>query len=40
VDSAGSEHSAQARRGDDWVRLQAPGTSEETTRALLDELLG
>ncbi|WP_153303348.1 hypothetical protein [Plantibacter flavus] len=39
VDSAGSEHSAQARRGDDWVRLQAPGASEETIRALLAELL-
>lgn len=34
------EHSAHARRGDDWVRLQAPGASEESTRALLAELLG
>lgn len=40
VDAAGSEHSAHARRGDDWVRLQAPGASEETTQALLAELLG
>lgn len=40
VDAAGGEHSAHARRGDDWVRLQAPGASEETTRALLAELLG
>lgn len=40
VDATGSEHSAHARRGDDWVRLQAPGASEETTRALLAELLG
>ncbi|WP_228497809.1 hypothetical protein [Plantibacter sp. VKM Ac-2876] len=34
------EHSAHARRGDDWVRLQAPGASEESTQALLAELLG
>lgn len=40
VDAVGSEHSAHARRGDDWVRLQAPGASEETTQALLAELLG
>lgn len=40
VDAAGSEHSAHARGGDDWVRLQAPGASEETTQALLAELLG
>lgn len=39
VDSAGNEHSTQARHGDDWVRLQSPGASEETTRALLAELL-
>ncbi|WP_229939310.1 DUF3558 domain-containing protein [Plantibacter cousiniae (nom. nud.)] len=39
VDAAGSEHSAHARRGDDCVRLQAPGASEETTQALLAELL-
>jgi hypothetical protein len=40
VDAAESEHLAHARRGDDWVRLQAPGASEETTRTLLAELLG
>jgi hypothetical protein len=34
------EHSAHARRGNDWVRLQTPGASEETTQALLAELLG
>ena len=37
----GDEDSSEtAQRGDDWVSLRAPGAGEETTRALLAELLG
>ncbi|MBF4567656.1 hypothetical protein ITJ57_02655 [Plantibacter sp. VKM Ac-2880] len=38
--SAGDEDASEtAQRGDDWVNLRAPGADEETTRALLAELL-
>jgi hypothetical protein len=40
VDAGDDQDRADARRGDDWVRLQTRGAGEKTTRTLLAELLG